>query len=170
MTCECSKVLLVDDEPYNIFILKKYLDKANLKADTALNGKAAINSLLKRKEACTICGKYRIVFMDINMPIMNGIEAMKEIRRLIENNELPKVPVLAITAAVQSTDKETVASYRRYGFNEYCRVAACARGILLSRSLRAGNTVELHTLRLSTAECSLRAGYAVESRLTRGVL
>ena len=84
---------------------------------TAINGKDAINKLIKRNEM-RCCGKYGIVFMDINMPVMNGIVAIKKIRNLIELDKILCTPVIAVTAIAQANDSETIAEYAEYGFNE----------------------------------------------------
>jgi len=64
--------LIVDDNKINIAILKKILAGINIKVDTALNGKEAVD---KVKE-----NNYNIVFMDIHMPEMDGFEATQIIR------------------------------------------------------------------------------------------
>jgi response regulator RpfG family c-di-GMP phosphodiesterase len=63
-------VLIVDDNGSNIFVLKAMLARFKVKCDTANNGLEAIQ-LITQKGLCN----YRLVLMDINMPIMNGVDA-----------------------------------------------------------------------------------------------
>jgi signal transduction histidine kinase len=120
--CCCSKILIVDDESFNVFVLKKYMIDSGLQADVAMNGRIAIDLILKRKEECRICKEYRIIFMDINMPIMNGITTMLKIKELINNNVIPEVPVIAVTATVQLGEAGVIEKYKSYGFKQICNL------------------------------------------------
>ncbi|TNV83670.1 hypothetical protein FGO68_gene6378 [Halteria grandinella] len=104
--CPCSKrnkILVVDDNVFNILTLKYLLKEcANLEADQALNGLQAVEQVqerakLKLKEPC-ICGQesanYRLIFMDCNMPVMDGLSATQEIRKLA----FADLQIVAITA------------------------------------------------------------------------
>jgi CheY-like chemotaxis protein len=75
---------------FNQLIATKFLEKWNIKVDTAMNGKIALEKMKTNH--------YDIVLMDIQMPEMNGIEATKHIR---ESEDLltRNVPVIALTAA-----------------------------------------------------------------------
>jgi PAS domain S-box-containing protein len=80
------KVLLVEDEPFNRIFGKKLLSQLDTETDIASNGKEAIDMIRLKN--------YDIVFMDIEMPFLNGFETVKIIR-----NELGlKLPVIALTA------------------------------------------------------------------------
>ena len=87
-SCDCAKILIVDDEFLNIYALQILLKNFKLKADTACNGedvsiifnyikqKGATKVIERLKNICDSCRQgYRIVFMDIEMPILNGINA-----------------------------------------------------------------------------------------------
>ena len=120
MDCSCPKVLIVDDEPFNIFVLRKYLFGTGIRADVAINGKQAIETILKRKSSCNVCN-YKVIFMDINMPVMNGIVTMKKIAELVNTRVIPDIPVIAVTAAVHTEDEQTILTYRGYGFKRLCK-------------------------------------------------
>ena len=118
--CCCPKILIVDDESFNIFVLKKYMIDSGLLVDVAMNGIMAIDLILKRKEECKVCKGYKIIFMDINMPVMNGIAAMLKIKELVSNTVIPEVPVIAVTAAVQLGEPGVIERYKGYGFKRIC--------------------------------------------------
>jgi len=82
-------VLVVDDVLLNKELLNNYLKQAGLKTFTASNG----------KEALEILGKNNIdlVFMDIKMPVMSGLEA---VRKMKKHKHWSTVPVIAVTASV----------------------------------------------------------------------
>lgn len=89
-----SKVLLVEDNELNQKLTKVYLKKIGLSCDIAFNGKDALEKV--DKEA------YDLILMDIQMPVMNGIEATKAIIKQYGNNR-PKI--IALTANALSTDR-----------------------------------------------------------------
>ncbi len=67
------KVLIVDDNKINVIVLKKLLEDMKMSVDVADNGKIAVNQLKTEK--------YQLVLMDIHMPVMDGYEATKRIRK-----------------------------------------------------------------------------------------
>ncbi|KAG0206432.1 ssk1 response regulator receiver [Mortierella sp. GBA30] len=67
-------VLIVEDNPINLKILIKFMKQRKIKYDTACNGKEAVDKWR--------VGGFHLVLMDIQMPVMDGIEATIEIRRL----------------------------------------------------------------------------------------
>ena len=71
--CRCAPILIVDDIDMNRSILKTiFLSKYGLKSDEAINGKEALHAVKARAyQEC--CSSYKIIIMDFEMPIMNGI-------------------------------------------------------------------------------------------------
>jgi CheY-like chemotaxis protein len=92
-TPENLQILLVEDDLYNQKILNLFLKKIGLKADIANNGAEAIEMLRLKS--------YEIIFMDIQMPIMDGITATKKIRQEIENQPW----IIALTANAYEEDR-----------------------------------------------------------------
>jgi len=82
--CECAKVLIVDDNPFNTMAFETILGSLKLKCDAVYSGQAGIEKVVKRQTK--ICGKsckqYNVIFMDKEMPEMTGIDTVKEIKRL----------------------------------------------------------------------------------------
>ena len=102
------KVLIVEDNALNQMVLKNLLVKKNFIVDVCNNGLESIHALEKQR--------YDLVLMDIQMPIMNGDEALKIIRdsnsKVLDHN----VPIIAVTAHALEGDKER---FLGCGFNAY---------------------------------------------------
>ena len=79
--------LLVDDDEVSIEVSRKVLSAFDMKLDVATSGLGAIDMVLNHD--------YDVVFMDLSMPIMNGIEAMQEIRDL-EGSKYAILPIIAL--------------------------------------------------------------------------
>jgi CheY-like chemotaxis protein len=94
---EGKKVLLVDDDIRNIYALSSVLEDKGLDISSAQNGKEAIALLNNKKN------NFDIVLMDIMMPVMDGYQAMREIRN---NNKIKNIPIIALTAKAQAEDKK----------------------------------------------------------------
>ncbi len=91
-----AHVLIVEDNTTNQLLLSILLDEFGVKFDIANDGVEAVEMLQH--------SLYDLIFMDENMPNMNGIEATKKIRSLENNNS--KLPIIALTANAISGDKE----------------------------------------------------------------
>ena len=89
------KVLVVEDNPINMKLMETLFNKYGLTVDKAVDGKEAVDKLRANNS-------YNIVFMDIQMPEMNGIEATEIIRGDISK----EIPIIALTAAVLQKDRQ----------------------------------------------------------------
>lgn len=87
-------VLIVDDILINLSLMEVFFRNTGASLLFAVNGREAIH-------ICISNPKVDIVLMDIQMPVMNGIEATREIRNL-----LPEMAVIAVTATVNIEDKQ----------------------------------------------------------------
>lgn len=91
-------ILICEDNPLNMEIAKKMLESKGAEVDCAENGKIGVEKFEKSPK-----NYYSLVFMDIGMPVMNGLEAARNIRELRRNDAI-LVPIVALSA--NSTTKE----------------------------------------------------------------
>lgn len=89
-----KKILLVDDDSRNIFAVGKLLQKNGMEVVTAENGQVAVDKVKVED--------FDAVLMDIMMPVMDGYEATRELRKLKGEG----LPIIAFTAKAMSEDRE----------------------------------------------------------------
>lgn len=94
------RVLLVEDNEINLKLLVAYMRKLKLNHATAINGLEALNAY---KEAN---GQFDVIFMDISMPIMSGIESTRHIRRFEREQGLHPVALIALTGAANPNTRQ----------------------------------------------------------------
>jgi CheY-like chemotaxis protein len=109
--------LLVEDNPTNQFVARRFIEKAGCVVDVASNGAEALERIAARD--------YDLVFMDCQMPIMDGYEATKRIRQ----SRLASVPIIAMTAHAMKGDRERCLAV---GMTDY-----------LSKPLKPGTVAEM---------------------------
>ena len=99
------RILLVDDEPYNILGLKIVLQQSKIKnlmnlVDTAYNGQQAVDLVKNAYEKNKY--SYGLVFMDCSMPVMNGYEASDLIREFVRTKKLLQPMIVATTGHTEN--------------------------------------------------------------------
>lgn len=98
-------VLITEDEEVNFYYLKTLLQRADAKVIRAKNGKEAVDIISQHK------GGVDLILMDLNMPVMDGYEAM----RIIKSRH-PSIPIIAQTAYTMNNDRSRCL---QAGFNDY---------------------------------------------------
>lgn len=88
-------VLLVEDNPVNQKLVERYLLKLGHQIDIADNGEIGLEFLAQKK--------YDVILMDIEMPVLNGIETTKKIVEIYSDN---RPVIIAVTASILSAYKE----------------------------------------------------------------
>ena len=89
---EGRRILLAEDMELNAEIMIDMLEIENIKVDHAENGKAAVELFEKSTP-----GIYSAILMDARMPLMDGLEAAKNIRSM-EREDAKRIPIIALTA------------------------------------------------------------------------
>ncbi|MFL8988810.1 response regulator [Pseudomonas sp. QLc11A] len=100
-----GRVLLVEDNPVNQLVAKGMLGKLGCEVTTAAHGAEALDQLEQRE--------FDLVLMDCNMPVMDGYEASRQIRR---SGRWPQLPIVALTANAMSEERERC---RAAGMSDY---------------------------------------------------
>lgn len=101
-----DKILVVDDNPKNIQVIASILTNANYSIGYATDGSQALNTLKHSNE-------YDLILLDIDMPVMNGLEACRHIRN---NPESMNIPVIFLTAF---TDMKNIVEGFEAGAQDY---------------------------------------------------
>lgn len=111
---EGSKVLIAEDNPMNVLVISKLLEEFGVETEVAKNGKEAV-------EMARV-GKFDLIFMDVHMPEMDGLQATR-----ILKSEGSKVPIVALSANItKAARKEADDS----GMEEYVTKPFTREGIL----------------------------------------
>jgi len=100
---EGRRILLAEDDVRNVFALSRLLEPRGAKMEIARNGKEALSALEKLGSAEQHVGGVDIVIMDMMMPEMDGIAAMRAIRA---RPEWQKLPIIALTAKAMKDDQQ----------------------------------------------------------------
>jgi CheY-like chemotaxis protein len=103
--CRGRKVLLVDDNPDVLWLLNDLLRRSlEVEISTAQNGKVAVETAREVQPD--------LILMDLMMPVMNGLEAIREIKN---DESIKMVPVVAFTALINTFQRDEV---MKHGFVE----------------------------------------------------
>mgnify|MGYP004509024521 FL=1 len=94
------KILLTEDNDLNAEIATELLQEEGCTVDRAKDGVECVDMLEKAAN-----GTYQVILMDIQMPVMNGYDAAKKIRRM-EDSPKADIPIIAMTANAFSEDKQ----------------------------------------------------------------
>ena len=114
-----GEVLVCEDNTMNQQVICEHLDRVGLTSAVAQNGEEAVKMVTERPDSADSStngsvgsGKkqFDLIFMDIHMPVMDGIEAATEILKLDSN-----IPIIAMTANVMANDKEV---YSKVGMKD----------------------------------------------------
>ncbi|KAL4158384.1 hypothetical protein PRNP1_004160 [Phytophthora ramorum] len=95
-----ARILVAEDNEFNWEVVKCFLQEADHLLQWEVNGRDAVNAYSGNPT------KFDLIFMDCEMPVMNGYSATKAIREFECENDLPRIPVLGLTAYAMSGDRQ----------------------------------------------------------------
>ena len=118
INCKCPRVLIVDDDPFNLTALDQILKRLQIPCHWAFNGKEAIEKIEARQHnrCCASCKQYKIMFLDCNMPILDGFETARQLRAMEKRGEIDRITIIACTAFVQQSDENAA---REAGMDDF---------------------------------------------------
>ncbi|MDR3011733.1 MAG: response regulator [Chitinispirillales bacterium] len=114
-----AEILVFEDNEMNQAVITEHLARVGIKTVIAENGKIGVEMVAERMKSDK--EPFDLIFMDIHMPVMDGLEAVK---KLVEMGNT--VPIVALTANIMSTDRET---YREHGMDEHLSKPFTARAL-----------------------------------------
>lgn len=130
------QALLVEDMPIMVKILGRALDQLGISYDHAPNGRDAVEAARD--------GSYDIIFMDIMMPTMNGVDATQHIRAIERKSGKSATPIIAVTTKMSDAETD---GYREAGITDCIKkpVDKVSLEVLLARYLPEIGTPSIDT-------------------------
>ena len=110
LNLEGVHLLLAEDNELNMEIAKEFLELSGAKVKAVSNGKEALEEFKQSS-----VGYYSIIFLDIQMPVMDGYQAARTIRAL-SRSDAADIPIMAMTA---NTFSEDIIMAKQAGMNEH---------------------------------------------------
>ena len=95
--------LLVDDNPFNLMVASHIMKDRGYRIKTAINGKDAIDKATEHENAGD---SFRVILMDCQMPVMDGYESSRMLRKMMNGKEIKECPILALTANDRDEEHE----------------------------------------------------------------
>jgi CheY-like chemotaxis protein len=96
---EGKKILVAEDNKINFFVANKFLISWGVKVSHAEDGQLALEMIAKED--------FDLILMDLHMPVLDGIEASRIIRKS-ENERIRTIPIVALTAAIMSESHDRI--------------------------------------------------------------
>jgi CheY-like chemotaxis protein len=139
-SCLCSKILIVDDNPFNTMAFETILDSMNIKCDSVYSGSCCIKSLRNRQgKVCgDNCKQYSVIFMDQEMPEMTGRDTVYEIKKLQEESLLSQG--IRIVGCTAHKSKEEIDRFMEAGLDQ-CIHKPISAGMIRD-TLKGTNVIE----------------------------
>ncbi|CAD8116531.1 unnamed protein product [Paramecium sonneborni] len=103
ISCNCIQILIVDDIRFNHSAIEALLQQHKVKMDSAYNGQQAIEKI-KQKLNSLCCKTYKLIFMDIEMPIKNGYQASQDITEILIQENLNEQCAIVMCSAYNGNE------------------------------------------------------------------
>ncbi|CAD8155360.1 unnamed protein product [Paramecium pentaurelia] len=104
--CQCQKIMSVDDEIFNQKSIQMLLCKLGFEVILAFNGQQACVDILNIKKCSKKCTLLTLILMDYQMPILNGCQATEKLIKMMNDNIIPRIHIVGLTAFTNSNDIE----------------------------------------------------------------
>ncbi|CAD8207899.1 unnamed protein product [Paramecium octaurelia] len=104
--CQCQRIMSVDDEIFNQKSIQMLLCKLGFEVILAFNGQQACVDILNIKKCGKKCQLLTLILMDYQMPILNGCQASEKLIQMMNDNIIPKIHIVGLTAFTNSNDIE----------------------------------------------------------------
>jgi PAS domain S-box-containing protein len=125
------RILLAEDSEDNAILVRSYLKESGYQLEVAANGEEAVSKFSK--------GRYDLILMDMQMPVMDGYRATEQIRAWERERSLDPVPVLALTAYALQEEQE-----RSIQAGCSAHLSKPIRQQTLLEAIRKYTTIEIH--------------------------
>ena len=131
------RILIAEDSEDNLFLIQSYLKDSGFKFDLVRNGKQTVESVMS--------GSYDLVLMDVQMPVMDGHEAARAIRAWEKTEQLPEIPIVALTA---HAFKDVLEKSKQAGCTDHLTKPIPRRALLqaISRYIRPNQALVPETI------------------------
>ena len=113
--CHCPKILVVDDDLFNLSYLQNMLKILGYSTEFAVNGEDAVNKIKNRLEVkcCEDCKIFKMIFMDWEMPVLNGLQATTIIKAMNDNE-------IAIVGCTGNCELNDLNDFKKAGADMVC--------------------------------------------------
>jgi len=118
-------IVIVDDDPFNLLVTGNLIREFGFPFKSAIGGKEAIETVKSlNNEGLPI----KVILMDCQMPIMDGYATTKILKEMMKRNEIPQIPVIALTA--NGNNKDEIQRCSEAGMEDYLTKPASQKAIL----------------------------------------
>jgi len=99
-----KNILIIDDNSFNPLAAKHLLESLGYQVETALNGKLGVDLI----KSMSLINKrpFDVILMDLQMPVMDGYEASRVLKKMMEREEIGEVPIIALSANNSEDDNK----------------------------------------------------------------
>jgi len=97
------QIVVVDDNPLNLKVAELFLKTHNYQAKPILSGRQAIEFLIENDYSLN---PIQLIFMDLQMPEMDGYQATRKLKEMMRSKKIPEIPIVALTANTSDNDKK----------------------------------------------------------------
>jgi CheY-like chemotaxis protein len=102
-----GKIMIVDDNRVNLKLAERFVTRFGCEVVLAENGEIAVANYKSSLHDPSPAGRFDLILMDKSMPILDGIEATRAIRKIESNENRKRIPIIALTASAMGSDRDS---------------------------------------------------------------